>query len=278
MSEKKTWFITGASKGFGLALVKLALDQGHTVIATSRDSTALKLAVANNTEKFLPLQVDITSDKEVQKAIDQGIAKYGKLDVVVNNAGYSLVGSLEEMSDSELRASLDVNLFAYAHVIRHVMPYLRHQGYGHIINIASSAGYVGFALAASYNMAKFAIVGMSEALAQEVAPFGINVTLVAPGEFRTSFMDKGSMQYVKNRIHAYGIDQIEQDWTAYSGQQPGDPHKLVQIILQVAAMEKPPLRLLLGPDAYDTVVEQRKNEQQEFEQWKHLTLSTNVAE
>lgn len=275
MSSKKVWFITGTSKGFGLALVKLVLAQGGAVVATTRNIADLEHAVGRKSDNFLPLQIDLTNDEAVKEAIQQAVDKFGRLDIVVNNAGYSLVGSFEEMTDNEFRKSIDVNLFAVTNVIRHVMPYFRHQSYGHIINIASSAGYVGFANAGSYNIAKFAIIGLSEALAQEVAPLGVKVTMVAPGEFRTNFMDKGSMQYVANRIDAYGIDQIEKDWSAFSGQQSGDPQKLVHILTKVAEMENPPLRLLLGPDAYDSVMEQRKIENQEFEKWKHLTLSTN---
>ncbi len=275
MSNQKVWFITGASKGFGLALTKLALSQGHKVVATSRNADDLRKSVTENQDNFLPLKVDITSDKEIKNAVQQSIEKFEKFDVVVNNAGYSLVGSIEEMTDKEFRQTVDVNLFGMVNVIRNVMPYLRKQQSGHIINIASNAGYVGFANATSYNASKFAVVGISEALAQEVNNLGIKVTVVAPGQFRTNFMDKGSMQFAKNRIPVYGLDQAEKLWANYSGQQIGDPEKLVKILTEITEMENPPLRLLLGTDTYDLVKQQREKEMQEFEQWKHLTLSTN---
>ncbi|SFU75211.1 NADP-dependent 3-hydroxy acid dehydrogenase YdfG [Pustulibacterium marinum] len=275
MSNKKVWFITGTSKGFGLALTKLALSQGHQVIATSRSIEELKNSITEKQDNFLPLKVDITSDKEVKNAVQQGIEKFGRIDVVVNNAGYSLVGSMEEITDKEFRQTVNVNLFGTVNILRNVMPHLRKQQLGHIINIASNAGYVGFANATSYNASKFAVVGISEALAQEVNDFGIKVTVVAPGQFRTSFMEKGSMQFAKNRISVYGLDKAEELWTNYSGQQIGDPEKLVKILAEIVELENPPLRLLLGTDTYDLIKEHREKEMQEFETWKHLTLSTN---
>jgi len=275
MSNQKVWFITGASKGLGLALTKLVLSQGNKVVATSRNIDDFKKSITENQDNFLPLKVDITSDQDVKNAVNKGIEKFGRIDVVVNNAGYSLVGSMEEMTDEEFRQTMDVNLFATVNVIRNVMPYLRQQQSGHIINISSNAGYVGFANATSYNAAKFAIVGISEALAQEVNAFGIKVTLVAPGQFRTNFMDKSSMQYAKKRISVYGLNEAEKKWTEFSGKQIGDPEKLVKILTGIVALENPPLRLLLGTDTYQLIKEHREKEMQEFETWKHLTLSTN---
>lgn len=275
MSNQKVWFITGASKGLGLALAKLVLSNGDKVVATSRRVKELEEQISPASGNFLPLNVDITSDEAVRRAIEQSIAYFGKLDIVVNNAGYSLVGSMEEMSDQEFRETLDVNLFGTVNVIRNVMPYLRKQHSGHIINISSNAGYVGFANATSYNAAKFAVVGLSEALAQEVSAFGIKVTLVAPGQFRTNFMEKGSIAYAKNRIEVYGLDKAEATWSSFSGQQIGDPEKLVRILTDVVAMQNPPVRLLLGPDTYHLVKEHREKEVIEFELWKDLTLSTS---
>lgn len=275
MKSKKVWFVTGASKGFGLALTKLVLSQGNQVIATSRNTDDLKKSIKENQNNLLALKVDITSDQDVKNAVQQSIEKFGKIDVVVNNAGYSLIGSMEEMSDEEFRQTVDVNLFGTINVIRNIIPYLRKQHSGHIINIASNAGYVGFANATSYNAAKFAVVGLSEALAQEVTAFGIKVTVVSPGQFRTNFMEKGSMQFAKNKISEYGLDKAEELWRSYSGQQQGDPKKLVKILTEIVELENPPLRLLLGEDTYQLLKEHREKEMQEFETWKHLTLSTN---
>ena len=271
--NQKVWLVTGTSKGLGLHLTKLLLSQGHKVIATSRTTEVLEKELASFKKNLFPVKLDIASDEEVKQVIDENIEKLGRIDVVVNNAGYSLVGSMEEMTDEEFRATMDVNLFGTVNIIRNVMPYLRKQQSGHIINISSNAGYVGFEKASSYNAAKFGMIGISEALAQEVKDFGINVTVVAPGQFRTQFMD--SINYVKNRIDVYGVDEAEKMWGNFSGQQAGDPEKLANILMNIAAMSQPPLHLLLGPDTYELVTKKRKEEDAEFEQWKSLTLSTN---
>ncbi|MDJ1467715.1 SDR family NAD(P)-dependent oxidoreductase [Cytophagaceae bacterium DM2B3-1] len=271
--QQKVWFITGTSKGLGLQLTKFALSIGDKIAATTRDVEALKKKVGTNVENLFPVELDITSDKDVKEAINRVVQEFGRIDVVVNNAGYSLVGSMEEMSDEEFRKTMDVNLFGTVNVIRNVMPYLRKHQSGHIINISSNAGYVGFEKASSYNAAKFGVVGLSEALAQEVKGFGVHVTVVAPGQFRTEFMD--SIMYVKNRIAVYGVDEAEKMWSQFSGQQEGDPEKLVQILVNLSRMEQPPVRLLVGPDTYELVTKQRKVEEADFEKWKDLTLSTN---
>ena len=271
--SQKVWLVTGTSKGLGLQLTKLLLSQGHKVIATSRSTDVLEKEITSFKENLFPVKLDITSDTAVKQVINESIEKLGRIDVVVNNAGYSLVGSMEEMTDEEFRATMDVNLFGTVNVIRNVMPHLRKQKSGHIINISSNAGYAGFGKAASYNAAKFGIIGLSEALAQEVKDFGIKVTVVAPGQFRTEFMD--SIQYVKNRIPVYEIDEAEKMWSQYSGQQQGDPEKLSNILVNITEMAQPPLHLLLGPDTYALVTQKRKEEEAEFEQWKSITLSTD---
>ncbi len=170
------------------------------------------------------------------------------------------------MTDAEFRKTMDVNLFAAVNVMRNVIPHLRAKKAGHIINISSNAGYVGFANATSYNAAKFGLIGISEALFEELKPFNINVTAVAPGQFRTNFMNSDSMQYVKNRIDVYGIDAAQKMWSNYSGQQIGDPEKLVRILSEISGMENPPKRLLLGPDTYELVTKQFQTTLEEFEQ------------
>jgi NAD(P)-dependent dehydrogenase (short-subunit alcohol dehydrogenase family) len=259
----------------GLALTKFALSKGNQVVATSRNIEAFNYSIDRNRENFLPLKVDITSDADVQDAVDRAIKRFGKLDVVVNNAGYSLVGSMEEISDHEFRRTMDVNLFGTVNVIRHTIGYLRKQQSGHMINIASNAGSAGFANAGSYNAAKFGVIGLSEALAQEVQPFGVSVTVVAPGQFRTHFMDEGSMVFAKKKIDVYGTGEAEIKWRNFSGRQIGDPEKLAGILYDITGMQNPPLHLLLGPDTYELVMAQREKERQEIENWKHLTFSTN---
>src|SRR5690606_23776259 len=160
-TKTKVWLVTGTSKGLGLNLTKLLLSEGHKVIATTRNTEALEKEITSNAENLYPVELDLTSDKAVKKAIDKSIENLGKIDVVVNNAGYSLVGSMEEMTDTEFRATMDVNLFGTVNIIRNIIPYMRKQQSGHIINISSNAGYVGIGNASSYNAAKFGIIGIS---------------------------------------------------------------------------------------------------------------------
>ena len=258
IKKQHVWLVTGASKGLGLNLTNLLLSSGHRVVATSRNAAALEQGITENRENLYALTMDVISDQDVKKAVELAVAHFGRIDVVVNNAGYSLVGSMEEMTDEEFRSTMDVNLFGTVNVIRNVMPYMRKQASGHIINISSNAGYVGFANAASYNAAKFGVIGLTEALAQEVEPFGVKATVVAPGQFRTEFMN--SIQYVKNRIDVYGVDEAEKTWSEFSGKQQGDPDKLARILMDIAEMDQPPLHLLVGPDTYELVLNKRETQ------------------
>jgi NAD(P)-dependent dehydrogenase (short-subunit alcohol dehydrogenase family) len=273
MKDKKTWLVTGASKGLGWALVRQLLLTGHKVAATSRNVSAFEAIEKEYGDAFLPLSVDLASDQSVQDAIRKAVEHFGRLDVAVNNAGYSLVGSMEEISDREFRETIDVNLFGTVNVIRAAMPYFRKQEAGYFINISSNAGYIGFANAGSYNASKFAVVGISEALAEEAKQFGIKVTVVAPGQFRTSFMD--SLTYAENKIPVYKLAETKEMWKQYSGKQKGDPGKLEQILIDLALHPDPPLHLLVGPDTYQLVTGHRERETKEMALWKDVTLSTD---
>jgi NAD(P)-dependent dehydrogenase (short-subunit alcohol dehydrogenase family) len=271
----KVWFITGASKGLGLALVKQLLKNGNQVAATSRNIADLTAAVASN-DNFLPLQVDLINEDSVGKAIAQTVQAFGKLDVVVNNAGYGLLGATEEISDKEVRQQLDVNVFAVLNVIRKALPYLREQQSGHIFNISSVAGYVGYGGASSYNAAKFAVTGLTAALVQELAPLGIKVTDVAPGYFRTNFLNSGSLLYSENKIAAYDhIHQIKEYNDAADGKQQGDPEKAARAFIQAAENPHPPAHLVLGSDAYQTISARLKAIQQELDELKAISFSTD---
>jgi len=274
--KQRTWFITGASKGLGMALVERLLKDGEQVAATSRSTTAFVALQRQYPGILLALEVDLTLADNVKLAIEQTIAHFGRLDIAVNNAGYSLVGSMEEVSDKEFRDTIDVNLFGTANVIRSAMIYFRQQASGYFINISSNAGYIGFANAATYNAAKFAVIGLSEALAEETKAFGIKVTVVAPGQFRTNFMD--SLQYAENKIDVYKLAEAENMWKQYSGTQRGNPDKLVQILIDLANNPEPPLHLLAGPDTYELVMAHRATEAKEIATWKEVTLSTDFDE
>ena len=277
-SKPQVWFITGASKGFGLELVKQLLQQGHQVAATSREVEELRRAVGTESAHFLPLAVDITAEASVGAAIAAAVQQFGRLDVVVNNAGYGQLGSLEEVTDAEARANFDVNVFGTLHVIRHAMPHLRRQQRGHILNFSSIAGILGgFPGWGVYCASKFAVEGLSEALAAEVAPFGVKVTVVAPGYFRTNFLKSGSLKLAADKLPAY---QVVRDNEAYHDQlqqantQPGDPVKAAAALIQVAAAPNPPLHLLLGDDAYGMADTKIKLLQDDMAHWQALSQST----
>ena len=253
MNTRKTWFITGASKGLGLTLTKKLLAQGYNVAATSRTIAALKAAVSDETSNFLPLSVNIVDEADVRQAIEQALAHFGSVDVIVNNAGYGLMGGLEELSDQEARTNFDVNVFGSLNVIRQALPHLRSQQNGHIFNISSIGGFSGgFPAFGIYCATKFAVHGFTESLSHEVKPFGINVSLVMPGYFRTNFLDADSVVTPKNEIDAYV--NVREMQTAHqqeiNANQPGDPEKAANLMIEVAMEKDPALHLFLGADAY----------------------------
>jgi NAD(P)-dependent dehydrogenase (short-subunit alcohol dehydrogenase family) len=274
----QVWFITGASKGFGLELVKQLLAQGHQVAATSRNVQELRTAVGSDSPNFLPLAVELTAEARVGEAIAATVRQFGRLDVVVNNAGYGQLGSLEEVTDAEARENFEVNVFGTLNVIRQAMPQLRQQQHGHLINFSSIAGIQGgFPGWGVYCATKFAVEGLSEALAAEVAPFGVKVTVVAPGYFRTNFLQSGSLKLAAAKLPAY---QVVRDNEAYHDQireansQLGDPAKGAAALIRIAADANPPVHLLLGADAYHLAEAKIKSLQAEMATWQALSHDT----
>lgn len=251
MKNIRTWFITGASKGFGLSLVRQLLQADQNVVATSRDLDALKAAVGHTAPNFLPLEVDLSNEDSVSCAIHQANVAFGAIDVVINNAGYGIGGSIEELSDRETRDCFEINVFGTLNVIRSVMPYMRAQMSGHMINISSIAGITATTGWSVYAATKFSVVGLSEVLAQDVAEFGVKVTVVAPGAFRTNFLNADSINIAQHRIGAYtAVHTAQNMMLKKDGRQDGDPEKAAAAIIAVAHLENPPLYLLLGDDAY----------------------------
>ncbi|MBC3541200.1 oxidoreductase [Rufibacter sediminis] len=273
---RKVWFITGASTGIGLTLTRQLLQQGHAVAATSRNVTQLTQAVDHPTDQFLPLSMHLTDEESVTQALAKTVETFGRVDVVVNNAGYGLIGSLEELSDQEARRNFEVNVFGSLNVIRKALPYLRRQGSGHIFNISSIAGlsgsFPGFGI---YCATKFAVNGFTEALATEVEPFGIKVTLVMPGYIRTNFLTQNSLATAQAPMPEYAnareMQALHQE--QINGNQPGDPEKVAAALIQTAAAENPPLHLLLGADAYDMATQKLDSLSQEFQQWAEVSRS-----
>lgn len=253
METKKVWFVTGASKGLGLTLVKKLLENNYRVAATSRTLDALIKEVGEASESFLPLQMDLTSNEHVKASVRQCIDHFGRIDVVVNNAGFGLIGTLEELTDAEVRENFDVNVFGSLHVIRNVTPYLRKQKSGYIFNTASVGGfagnYPGFGI---YCATKFAVAGFTEGLAEEMKDFGVHVSVVYPGYFRTDFLSAGSVKTAAQPIADYKAARaIEQAHVQdINGNQPNSPERAAEIFIEVSEMEHPPVHLFLGKDAY----------------------------
>lgn len=278
MATKKVWFVTGASKGLGLTLVKRLLAEGHSVAATSRNVSELQKVISEENSAFLPLEVDLINEDSVATAVSKSIEKFGKLDMIVNNAGYGQLGTLEETSDLESRQNFDTNVFGSLNIIRKTMPYLRKQKSGFIINIASIGGLTGeFPGWGIYCATKFAVVGFTEALSAEVKEFGINATVVYPGYFRTDFLTGSSLRTPKNEIEEYTVArqiQVAHE-KEINGNQQGDPEKAALALIDLSEMENPPLHLILGSDAFSIAGNKLNALQDEINEFKTLSSSTD---
>jgi NAD(P)-dependent dehydrogenase (short-subunit alcohol dehydrogenase family) len=279
-NQEKTWFITGTSQGIGLVLVKQLLEKGYNVAATARNIETLKKAVGISSPQFLPLEVNLVDENSVKQAVENTIAQFGSIEYLVNNAGYGLIGGIEESSDTEVRANFDVNVFGLLNVTRAVLPYMRKAEFGHIINLSSVFGLIAGAGWGIYCGTKFAVEGLSEALSQEVKPFGIHVTIIEPGYVRTNFLNSTSLIAAANPIDSYtsirdGVDAHQND---IPGKQLGDPDKVADLIFQVTQNPEPPLRLLTGSDAYGFANYKIDSLKNEIEANKELTFSTDFKE
>lgn len=259
--KNKVWYVTGASKGLGLSLVKKLLAAGYNVAATSRSASALCDAVGPvNCKQFLALEVDLADQDSIQTSIEKTHEHFGTIDVVVNNAGFGIGGSVEELTMGEIRYNFEVNVFATIGVVHSVLPFMRAQRSGHIINTSSIAGFTpgtGFSI---YNSAKFAVTGFTEALASDVNELGIKATVVMPGAFRTEFLTGESLYMAKNHIEDYtAAHTIHERFAAMNGSQLGDPEKAADVFIELANQPEPPVRLFLGSDAFkraETRIEQ----------------------
>lgn len=252
MNTNKVWYVTGASKGLGLSLIKQLIQQGYRVAATSRKAIDLDKEIGTNPD-FLSLEVDLANEDSVRKSVAKTLKKFGTIDVVVNNAGYGQLGTLEETGDDEARQNFDVNVFGTLNVIRSVMPTFREKKSGAFFNISSIAGFLGgFPGWGLYNATKFAVAGLTEALAAEVKSFGVTATIVYPGYFKTNFLLQGSLRLAKSPIAEYKeareLEVIHEQQIV--GNQPGDPEKAAHALINVAGSEVKPLHLFLGSDAF----------------------------
>ncbi|WP_133577234.1 oxidoreductase [Pedobacter metabolipauper] len=276
-NQRKTWFITGCSQGIGLILAKQLLAEGYNVAATARNLDALKKAIGVSSPQFLPLQVDLVNEESVRSAVASAVAHFKSIDFLVNNAGYGLIGGIEESSNEEVQASFDINVFGLLNVTRSVLPHMRAAKSGHIFNMSTVFGLIAGAGWGIYCGTKFAVEGMSEALAQEVKPFGINVTIIEPGYVRTNFLSSGSIANPKNPIAEYGAiaEEIRKHKEDVPGNQPGDPQKIAEVIISLSKVSEPPLRILLGSDALQFANYKIQMLQNGIETNKQITLSTD---
>lgn len=275
MAQQKVWFVTGASKGLGLSLVKKLLAAGEKVAATSRNADALVKAAGEH-QHLLALETELGNLASVEKAIRATNERFGRLDVIVNNAGYGIGGSVEELTDQEIRDSFEVNVFGTINVIKAAAPYLRAQRSGHVINIASIAGFAAATGWAIYASTKFAIMGLTEVLAEDLRSFDVKVTVVAPGAFRTEFLSADSLVMASNPIAEYSaVRASHEKYAKMNGQQAGDPDKAADVFIELAALKEPPVRLFLGTDAYNRAKQKIELLDSELETWKNLTTKTD---
>lgn len=277
MNTSKVWYVTGASQGLGLTLVKKLIADGYRVAATSRNAYALKEAVGViDTEHFLPLSVDMINQDCIDESVQQTLKTFGQIDVVVNNAGYGMAGTIEETSEEDIHKIFDVNVLAAINVIKSILPVMRKQQSGHIINIGSVAGFVGAPGWSVYSATKAAIAAFSEVLALDIKEFGIHVTVVEPSGFRTGFLTKNSMVYPQSKIEGYkAVKDSVDKYIKADGKQPGDPEKAAEILIALTDNAQPPLHLYLGRDAYNRVADKLKTMSTELETWKETTISAD---
>ncbi len=277
METKKVWFVTGASKGLGFELVKKLLSEGYRVAATSRTADALVSSFGEASESFLPLEMNITDNNNVKWAVAKTAEHFGNLDVIVNNAGYGQIGTLEELTDEEARANFDVNVFGSLNVIRNAMPYLREQKSGNIFNISSIGGYAGnFPGWGIYCSTKFAVAGFTEALAEEAKSFGIHATVVYPGYFRTDFLTQESAKTPAQTIEAYesARNSEQAHLNEINGNQPNDPVKAADALIALSKEQNPPVHFLLGIETNGFLNSKIEAITKDAENWKDLTEST----
>ncbi|MEV5731369.1 oxidoreductase [Streptomyces pharetrae] len=272
------WFVTGASRGLGAEITREALDRGHSVIATARDASAVLRAYPQKPDGLLAVNADVTEPEQLMAAVEAGLAEFGRIDIVANNAGYGLIGAIEEISDTAARALFDVNVFGVLNTLRATLPTLRAQRTGHVLNIGSVGGFATAPAVGLYGASKFALEGISEALHGELAPLGVRVTIVEPGGFRTDFLSSLSMQVEPASIPDYvaGAGPVRKALAEHDGRQPGDPVKAAKAIVDITEVAEPPLRLQLGADAIERVEAKLELVRRELDQWRHVALSTGT--
>ncbi|KMQ68746.1 short-chain dehydrogenase [Chryseobacterium sp. FH2] len=276
MKKQKIWLVTGASRGLGLEIVKAALDAGDKVVATVRSNPEKLQAQLNNENLFVTI-LDVTNEQQAKEVVNLSTNKFGRIDVLVNNAGFGLLSAVEEASNAEVKANYEANVFGLLNVTRGVLPFMRKERKGHIINLSSVGGLTGIIGWGLYGSTKFAVEGITEALSKELAPLGIYATAVEPGFFRTDFLDQSSLTRSANSIEDYAetVGDMRNYATQVNQKQPGSAEKLAQAILKIANAEKPPVHLPLGKDTLQLFKEKMDRFNADIEAWHEVITGTD---
>lgn len=277
-TPNKVWFITGCSTGFGRELAKEALSKGYNVVVTARKPEQVADIVAAYPDTALSLTLDVTVPQQINDAVKTAIDRFGRIDVLVNNAGIGYFGAIEESEEEEVRRMFEINFFGLAHMTNAVLPHMRQQRSGHILNVASIGGLRSFPAVGFYNATKYAVDGLSEALMKEVAPLGIKVTVICPSGFRTDWAGR-SANNTKIKIEDYATTAGKNmsDLRGYSGNQPGDPVKAARAMIQVTETENPPLRLLLGAAALKGARLKLEELRKDFDEWAEVSTGADFS-
>ncbi|ODP32921.1 oxidoreductase [Pandoraea sp. ISTKB] len=275
---KRVWFVTGASRGIGALIAEAALADGNAVVSAGRNVTAI-VERLGDAAGLLPVTLDVTNEAQAKAAVQAALDKFGRIDVLVNNAGFGLLGAVEESSDEDIRRMYDTNVFGLLNVTRAVLPVMRANRAGHVINISSIGGYRAAAGFGVYSSTKFAVEGITEALHAELKPLGVHVSVVEPGYFRTDFLDTSSLVVAPHIIDDYDATSgaVRRRAVEMNHNQPGDPVKLASAVVTLVDAAEPPLRLPLGTDTLAAIAAKNAYVTQEMQTWEALSASTDFA-
>ncbi len=276
---QKTWFITGASRGLGVQIAKAALQAGNRVVAAGRKRSAVIDSLGPDSDLLLSVALDVTDADQARAAVDAAVARFGAIDVLVNNAGYGHLGFFEETTIEDAQAQFAANVFGVLNVTRAALPTMRSARKGRIFNVSSVAGFRGTEFGSLYCASKFALEGFSESLSREVAPFGLFVTIVEPGPFRTDFLTRESLRYGDRVVADYDERraQLRASFEQRNGRQPGDPAKLAAAMVRLAGEAKPPLRFIAGAIAVEAADAKLAGVRTELDGWRSLSLGTDYV-
>jgi NAD(P)-dependent dehydrogenase (short-subunit alcohol dehydrogenase family) len=277
MGESKVWFVIGASSGIGAGVVRAALEAGDRVVATARNVEKLRAAIGQPaSEQLVFVPLDVTSEEQAQKAVAAAVETFGRIDVLVNNAGYSLIGNLESLTTEQIDRQFATNFYGVLHVMRAALPVMRRQGSGHVFNVSSMAGVIGYATVGAYAATKFAVEGLSLSVAQEVERFGIKVTVVEPGFFRTDLLAPQSVVFGELAVEGYDSPAaVKTQWQSYHRNQSGDPAKLGKAIVELAGMATPPKQFFAGSDAVSGITADLEARLRDVHAHKNLSVTTD---